>query len=321
MIEYYIIILKGECSMPKQRNLAIDRFRGFTIILMVIVNDLANVEGIPAILKHAPAERGMSIADLVSKFFIFAIAATYALSFNKRAAIDKKDAYMHFVSRYCALMGVGCLFGVGDAFLEGATVWSTLCTIGLAGLVTLLVIRFHWGVRLCVGMAVLAGYQLLYHFANGLFAGELGAVLESFTMVAMLILSTAMIDLFNKGLKTYLIGVGALCLAAFGPLLFPGQYVTKRNQITFMLICVAISCLVFLAFDRISRRVRPTAPGLLCWWGENPMMLYIFHLMLTGAVMGLERPLWLAILINLAILSVLSLIAWGMHKKKLWISF
>jgi len=303
--------------MPKQRNLAIDRFRGVTIMLMVIVNDLADVESIPAFLKHAPAEAGLTIADLVSKFFIFAIAATYLLSFNKRAAREgKSKAYFHFFSRYFAIMGIGALFGEFSSVWTGDTVWSTLQTIGLAGLLTLLVISLPWWARALSGLAVLAAQQTLYHFLPDIFTGEVGAVLGSLGMAACLMLATAMIDLFNKGLKTYLIGAGAVTLAAFAPLLHPDLYVTKQNHVTFILISVAVSCWVYLAFDLISKRVRPTKPGLLCWWGENPMLLYIFHLMLTGAAMALNpRPLGLAIVVDLSILSVLSLIAWALHRK------
>jgi hypothetical protein len=307
--------------MPKQRNLAIDRFRGMTIILMVIVNDLADVRGVPAILRHAPQERGVSVADLVSKFFIFAIAATFAMSLGKRAARDgKREAYLHFVGRYFAIMGIGALFGVFNAAWTGDAMWGTLQTIGLAGLLTLPVIKLPAWARALAGLGLLAGWQCLYHFAHDIFAGEVGALLGSFPMAAALMLSTAMIDLYNRGLKPFLIGAGALSLAAFGPLLLPGAYVTKENQVTFILICVAIACWVYLAFGLLSEKIRPAAPGLLCWWGENPMLLYVLHLMLTGAVMGLERPLWLAVPIDLAILSILSLAAWGMHRKKVWIS-
>ena len=308
--------------MTGQRSLAIDRFRGMTIIVMVVVNDLAGVQGIPWILKHAPKEAGITVADLVSKFFLFAIAATYAMSFNKRLARDdKKDAYFHFVSRYFAMMGIGCLFGVFNAAWTGDTMWGTLQTIGLAGLLTLLLIGLPWWVRALSGLLVLMGWQCLYRFANGLFTGEMGALLESLTSAAALMLSTAMIDMFNRGRKAFLIASGVLSLAALGPLLLPGMYITKENQITYILICVAIACWAYLAFDLLSKKIRPHQPGLLCWWGENPMLLYIFHLMLTGAVMGLERPLWLAIPIDLAILASLNLIAWGMHRKAFRVSF
>ena len=308
--------------MPKQRDLAIDRFRGFTVILMVIVNDLAGVEGIPAIIHHAPKDGGIGLADLVSKFFIFAIAATYAMSFNKRAAENRKDAYFHFFYRYLAIMGLGTLFGVFSAAWTGDTMWSTLQNIGLAGLLTLLVIKFPWPVRIGAGLAVLGVHQALYQFANGLFEGEIGAFFEGLVMAAALMLSTAMIDLFRKGLKTYLVGTGVLIAAAFGPLLLPQIALNKHNQITFILVCVSVACVVYLAFDLISKRVRPTTPGLLCWWGENPMALYVIHLMLTGIAMAFDpRPLWLGLPLDLLILSIMSVIAWGMHKKKVVISF
>ncbi|MCL2508837.1 MAG: heparan-alpha-glucosaminide N-acetyltransferase domain-containing protein [Oscillospiraceae bacterium] len=308
--------------MVKQRDLAIDRFRGLTIILMVIVNDLANVEDVPAILHHAPRDGGIGLADLVSKFFIFAIAATYAMSFNKRAAVNRKDAYFHFFHRYLAIMGLGALFGVFNAAWTGDTNWGTLHTIGLAGLLTLIVIRFPWWVRVASGMFVLGVYQLTYHFARDIFVGEIGAVFEGVSMTAALMLSTAMIDLFRKGIKPFLIGTGVLSLAAFGPLLLPGIYITKHNQVTFILICVSISCAVYLAADLLSKKVLPKRPGLVSWWGENPMLFYVIHLMLTGAAMAIDpRPLWLGIPINLAILSVMSLIAWQTHRKDIKISF
>ena len=62
-------------AMPSQRNIALDRFRGLTIILMIIVNDLWAVEGFPSILKH-PHDKGFTLADIVAPFFIFAIAAS-----------------------------------------------------------------------------------------------------------------------------------------------------------------------------------------------------------------------------------------------------
>ena len=304
--------------MPKQRNLAIDRFRGLTIIVMVIVNDLAGVEGIPAILKHAPDEAGLTIADLVSKFFIFAIAATYAMSFNKRAvAAGKGQAYYHFFSRYLAILGVGAVFGTFEAVVEGTgIVWSTLHTIGLAGLLTLLVIRFHWGARMAVGAALLAAYQLTFQFANGLFVGDIGKMLEAIPMAACLMISTAMIDLFNKGYKPFLIGTGVVTILAYAPLLLPWVNVTRRNQVTYILICVSAACIFYLLLDLLTKKALPKKPGLLCWWGENPMLMYIFHLMLTGMALALDpRPLWLAIPVNLAILSILSVIAWAMHRK------
>jgi len=52
------------------RSLSIDVFRGLTILLMIFVNDLAGVSGVPVWLKHMPADvDGMSLADLVFQHF------------------------------------------------------------------------------------------------------------------------------------------------------------------------------------------------------------------------------------------------------------
>jgi len=308
--------------MPKQRNLVIDRFRGGVIMFMVVGNDMANVAGFPAIFRHAPHDRAFTLADMGSKFFIFAIAATYAMSFNRRAAAgSKKDAYFHFVSRYLAIMGLGALFGVFNAAWTGDTVWGTLHNIGLAGLMTLLVIRLPAWARALAGLAVLAANQLLFHFAPGQFTGEIGAVLEGLSMAAALMLSTVMVELFNKGMKPFLIGTGVLSLAAWVPILAGIVPFTKRNMISFILASVSVACVLYLIAELASKAL-PKRPGLICWWGENPMLLYILHLMLTGAAMALDpRPMWLAIPVDLAILSILSLIAWQLHRKKLQISF
>jgi len=309
-------------SRVQKRNLAIDRFRGLTIIVMVIVNDLANVEGIPAMLKHAPKEAGLTAADLVSKAFIFAIAATFALSFNKRAERGGKgDAYFHFFSRYLAIMGLGALFGTFETVINGATVWGTLQTIGLAGLLTLLAIKLPAAARAVIAVLILAGWQFVYQSYNQIFTGEVGAMLEALTMAAALILSTAMIDMYNKGLKPFLISTGILSLAAFGPLLLSSVKVTKNNQLTFILMCVAMCCVLYLAANLLSK-VLPDKAGLTVWWGENPMLLYILHLILTGIAMALDpRSLWVAIPIDLLILTILSLIAWALHRKNYQFKF
>jgi len=306
--------------MPKQRNLTIDRFRSITIIMMVIVNDLADVEGIPAILKHAPPEAGMTIADFVSRFFMFAIAATYILSFQKRAKVSRWDAYFHFIGRYLAIMGIGALFGTFEATWEHKEVWGTLQSIGLAGLVTLLVIARPTVVRAVVSVLMLFGYQLCHSYFGGVFTGEMGMLLRSLTLAAMLMLSTAMMDLYRKGLKPFLIGTGVLAAAALGPLFFV-EISKEHNMISFELVATLACCVCYLAIDLLKKWL-PKTPGLISWWGENPMLLYILHLILIGSVRVLDpRALWVAISVDFMILTVLSLIAWALHCKNLQIFF
>jgi heparan-alpha-glucosaminide N-acetyltransferase len=41
-------------SLTTQRVLSIDAFRGIPILVMIFVNELAGVQGIPAWMKHMP---------------------------------------------------------------------------------------------------------------------------------------------------------------------------------------------------------------------------------------------------------------------------
>ena len=65
------------------RIASIDQFRGFAISAMVLANYLAGVHCVPVWLKHAP-DVGLTVADLIAPFFIFAIGLTYGLSARRR---------------------------------------------------------------------------------------------------------------------------------------------------------------------------------------------------------------------------------------------
>ena len=55
------------------RNIAIDIFRGLTMILMIVVNDLWTVHGVPVWMEHTETDfDGMGLADVVFPMFLFA---------------------------------------------------------------------------------------------------------------------------------------------------------------------------------------------------------------------------------------------------------
>lgn len=59
---------------------AIDQFRGFSILLMILANYMNNVNLIPAWLKQAD-DVGYTVIDLVTPLFIFTIGLTYGFLF------------------------------------------------------------------------------------------------------------------------------------------------------------------------------------------------------------------------------------------------
>jgi len=300
--------------MASQRNLAIDRYRGLAVIFMVLVDSIEDIAGVPAWLRHAP-DAGFTFADIVAPMFIFAIAATYRMSFLRRA--EKGSPYGQFAGRYLAIVGVGTIFTAGGI----AGDWGALQAIGVAGLLTLLVIKLPAIARAAIGCGMLLAYQLASNFVPALrdmiFESDHGGFIGAVSWGAMLILSTAMIDFYNKGVKPFLLGTGLLSILAAGAV-FLAPPSKNRVSASYVLISVVLCAVLYFVTDLVSKRL-PFRSDVLIWWGENPLLLYILHLMFVGlarAPFGFEeKPLVPGLLVTAAMLACISLIAWALHKK------
>lgn len=311
----------------KERNIALDRFRGLAIILMVIVNDLAEEPAIPGILKHA-RDIGFTLADLVAPLFIIAIAATYRQSFLRRAAINKGETYVHFIGRYLAILGIGAFFSALSAVVYEPSDWGALQAIGVAGLLTLLVIHLPILARGIIAGVLLVGYQLALNLflLEEVLGSDHGGLIGAVSWGAMLILGTVMFDIHRKGMKWFAVGTGALSLLAAGSLLLV-PISKNRVSLSFVLVSAAISCIVYIAVHLLTKKL-PFKSDLIIWWGENPLLLYMLHIVIMAVAalpfmaLGIEeRPLWLALPVTFVILAVLSFIAAKLHKSGKRISF
>lgn len=81
--------------MSDQRILSIDIFRGVTIFMMVFVNELAGVSGIPPWMKHVPpGADGMTFVDVVFPAFLFIVGM--AIPFAVRNRLAKGTGPIHF---------------------------------------------------------------------------------------------------------------------------------------------------------------------------------------------------------------------------------
>ena len=118
-----------DSPLKKTRIASIDRFRGITIFCMIIfqfVEKFPNLGLAANLAKHAPNENAiyilpnLSTADLIAPMFILAIGLTYVPSLNRRIEkYGKREAVMHFVTRYLTLIGIGiCMDGIND-ILDG----------------------------------------------------------------------------------------------------------------------------------------------------------------------------------------------------------
>jgi heparan-alpha-glucosaminide N-acetyltransferase len=127
-------------SLTTQRVLSIDAFRGITILVMIFVNELAGVQGIPAWMKHMPADAdAMTFVDVVFPAFLFIVGMSIPFAINNRLA--KGDSFWqlqgHILFRVLGLLVLG-VFMVNaeggyneEAMIMPIALWSLLFYISV----------------------------------------------------------------------------------------------------------------------------------------------------------------------------------------------
>ena len=158
--------------LPLGRVLAIDAFRGVTILAMIFVNTLKGVHGMPAWLYHTPEDvNGMTVPDVVFPAFLFIVGMSIPFAATQRLAAGDSPWQLtrHVLTRTLALLvlgvfmvngeenyneeampiseGVWSLLFYGSALLvwgvyrfQNRVLAATLRMAGVAGLVTLALI-------------------------------------------------------------------------------------------------------------------------------------------------------------------------------------
>ena len=321
-------------SEQRSRIKAIDEFRGFSVLLMVLADYLAGPEVVPAWLKHAP-DVGLTVIDFIAPMFLAAIGLTFGPSFRRRLARDgRRNTIEHFVTRYLALIGVGALFTVlGNAagIEENPSDWGLLQAIGFAGLMTLLVIAVPARWRWAAGAALLAVYQVLLdrYWVSTVVAATHGGVQGALGWSSLLILATCLGDLFHdvpRGRRRF--PLASLLVLAVGVLLaLLGVPVSKhRVSASYVLITLGVSCLIFWCFYLLEERAHRSIP-LFNQWGQNSLLLYVLHGALLGAVVMPEAawwyeaaPWWLVVMQAAAMVAVLGWIGWLLDRRHVYIA-
>lgn len=318
-------------SSKNSRLSSIDIFRGLAILGMVLANYLAGVDWISPWFKHAK-DSGFTVIDLVAPMFIFAIGLTYGASFRRRLDHDGAGStYQHFILRFSALLGMGALFGAGEILLgvDGQTVnWGVLQAIGVAGLVTLIVLRLPTWARFVLGLSILALYQFLLNrfWLSTILSEPHGGLLGAISWAAMLILATVLADIFfsprNGPRRLISASAGMLLAALILSLWFP----ISKNRVSppYVLLSLALSGLLFSACHILVEQFKLRS-RLLVLWGRNPLAMYLLHLLLLGLVYlpGIpslyeQAPVWLVIVEAFVLLAALTWVAWWMDKKKIY---
>jgi uncharacterized membrane protein len=120
------------------RILSVDIYRGLTMLVMIFVNDLSGVGGLPWWTYHLPAEaNGMTYVDWVFPGFLFAVGLSIPLAIGRR--LEKVSSPwslgIHIVTRSLSLALLGLIIANSSKLDPGSTgigrgLWSLLAFIG-----------------------------------------------------------------------------------------------------------------------------------------------------------------------------------------------
>jgi predicted acyltransferase len=317
---------------PAQRRDAIDQFRGFAILLMVLADYLSDISRVPGWLKHA-ADVGFTVIDLIAPLFVFAIGLTYGLSFRRRLARDgARKAYEHVIVRNLALIGLGFLMTLGGNLtgVYASTVnWGLLQALGAAGLLTLPFTRLPFAWRAAVGLGLLAAYQALLNccWLDLVRSAPHNGPWGSLGWTSLLILATVMADLYyDEARRRRFFVIAALAAVAAGLVASIAFPISKaRCSASYVLLTLGLSSLIFWVFHVFEGR--GWRLPALTWWGRNPLALYVLH----GVFIGLfvlpgipgwyvDAAPWLIVAQAAALLAGLSWIGWQLDRRQWYIT-
>ena len=299
---------------------AIDQFRGFAILLMVLADYLSRIQSVPAWLKHAPGV-GLTVVDLIAPMFIFAMGLVYRPSLQRRLVQDgRRQTVFHFIRRFLALIGIGTLTPWGFS-------WGLFQTIGGAGLISLSVVWLPSLVRLIIGVVVLGGYQVL---SDNIWMRRVTPssswceIKGTLSWATMLILASVFADWYYdrpQGRRFYILG--SLASLGLGIVLSTWVDVSQYYvSASYVLISLGASSALFAGFHVLTERLQVRLPMLIAW-GKNPLVMYVLHYWIwVFAFIGpqtsewhIEAPVWLIVLQASGFVGVLSLVAWFMERR------
>ncbi|SEW17679.1 DUF5009 domain-containing protein [Chitinophaga arvensicola] len=111
-------------NLKTGRILSIDAFRGITILVMIFVNSVAGVNGIPTWMQHAHGnEDRMTFVDVVFPAFLFIVGMSIPFAVNSRLA--KGDSFwqlqQHIAWRTIGLWVLGIFMVNAERVNEAAT--------------------------------------------------------------------------------------------------------------------------------------------------------------------------------------------------------
>ncbi len=154
-------------TAPSGRLLSLDAFRGFTIALMILVNNPGSWDAVYPPLLHAEWN-GLTPTDLVFPFFLFIVGVSIVLAYSKRQSTGagKASIYKKIIIRSLKIFAVGLFLNLLPDFsfseLRIAGVLQRIAIVFLA--CSFLFLNLEWKGLAKVGIVILLVYWITMVF-------------------------------------------------------------------------------------------------------------------------------------------------------------
>ncbi|MDR2125770.1 MAG: hypothetical protein LBP63_02920 [Prevotellaceae bacterium] len=140
--------------MKTKRIVALDAFRGFTVALMILVNNPGSWSYIYSPLRHAEWQ-GCTPTDLVFPFFLFVVGVASFFSFKKFDFNLNKTTFLKLFRRSLLIFLIGFLLNLYPFFdlskpFSLQNIWNKLETVRIFGVLQRIACAYFIGIILCL---------------------------------------------------------------------------------------------------------------------------------------------------------------------------
>jgi heparan-alpha-glucosaminide N-acetyltransferase len=211
-------------SSFSKRVLSIDAFRGLTILIMIFVNTVSGVRGIPAWMEHMPGNvDGMTFVDVVFPAFLFIVGMSIPFAMAQRRGETFFQGQKHILLRAAGLIVIGVfMVNAEEGYNEAAmhmsiNLWSVLvycCVILIWNVYTFRNTAISTTLRVCgiIGLIILG---LIFRAGP---AGDLRLAPQWWGILGLIgwaYLYTCIFYQLSRGLIVILLVVLGLCVTYY----------------------------------------------------------------------------------------------------------